>query len=45
MYSRVQVLVQKPNNMFAANGIGIVLAEKGIFDVSKEVFTQVAGKA
>ncbi|CAM6088195.1 unnamed protein product [Calypogeia fissa] len=36
-----KVLMQKPNNMFAANGIGIVLAEKGIFDVSKEVFTQV----
>ncbi|BBN12945.1 RNA polymerase-associated protein CTR9 [Marchantia polymorpha subsp. ruderalis] len=36
-----KVLVQKPNNMYAANGIGIVLAEKGIFDLSKEVFTQV----
>ncbi|KAL2624333.1 hypothetical protein R1flu_008578 [Riccia fluitans] len=35
------VLVRKPNNMYAANGIGIVLAEKGIFDLSKEVFTQV----
>ncbi|KAL3681937.1 hypothetical protein R1sor_024893 [Riccia sorocarpa] len=39
LYQRV--LLQKPNNMYAANGIGIMLAEKGIFDLAKEVFTQV----
>jgi hypothetical protein len=38
---RVQVLVQKPNNMYAANGLGVVLAEKGLFDVAKDIFTQV----
>jgi hypothetical protein len=37
----VQVLVQKPNNMYAANGLGVVLAEKGLFDVAKDIFTQV----
>lgn len=28
--------------MYAANGAGIVLAEKGQFDVSKDIFTQVS---
>lgn len=28
--------------MYAANGTGIVLAEKGHFDVSKDLFTQVS---
>lgn len=36
-----KVLSQKPNNMYAANGIGITLAEKGQFDIAKEIFTQV----
>lgn len=36
-----KVLVQKPNNMYAANGLGVVLAEKGLFDVAKDIFTQV----
>ena len=36
-----KALVQQPNNMYAANGIGIVLAERGLFDVSKDIFTQV----
>ena len=27
--------------MYAANGIGMVLAEKGQFDMAKEIFTQV----
>lgn len=29
-------------NLYAANGAGIVLAEKGQFDVSKDIFTQVS---
>lgn len=33
--------MQKPNNMYAANGLGVVLAEKGLFDVAKDIFTQV----
>ena len=28
--------------MYAANGAGVVLAEKGRFDVSKDIFTQVS---
>lgn len=36
-----KVLGLQPNNMYAANGIGVVLAEKGMFDVSKDIFTQV----
>lgn len=28
--------------MYAANGSGIVLAEKGQFDIAKDVFTQVS---
>lgn len=30
-----------PGNLYAANGAGVVLAEKGHFDVSKDIFTQV----
>ncbi|XP_058080007.1 protein CTR9 homolog [Magnolia sinica] len=36
-----KVLVQHPSNLYAANGAGVVLAEKGHFDVSKDIFTQV----
>lgn len=36
-----KVLVQHPGNLYAANGAGVVLAEKGRFDVSKDIFTQV----
>ncbi|KAF8401080.1 hypothetical protein HHK36_014383 [Tetracentron sinense] len=36
-----KVLVQRPANLYAANGAGVVLAEKGHFDVSKDIFTQV----
>ncbi|MCO5577224.1 hypothetical protein L7F22_031049 [Adiantum nelumboides] len=36
-----KVLSQNPSNMYAANGIGMVLAEKGQFDMAKEIFTQV----
>ncbi|XP_073008997.1 protein CTR9 homolog [Typha latifolia] len=35
------VLILHPGNMYAANGAGVVLAEKGQFDVSKDIFTQV----
>ncbi|CAA6659094.1 unnamed protein product [Spirodela intermedia] len=36
-----KVLVLRPGNLYAANGAGIILAEKGHFDVSKDIFTQV----
>ncbi|OVA06840.1 Tetratricopeptide TPR-1 [Macleaya cordata] len=36
-----KVLIQRPANLYAANGTGVVLAEKGQFDVSKDIFTQV----
>ncbi|CAN0839355.1 Protein CTR9 homolog [Linum grandiflorum] len=39
LYSKV--LVQHTSNLYAANGAGIVLAEKGNFDVAKDLFTQV----
>lgn len=35
------MLAHKHNNMYAANGIGVVLAEKGLFDSAKDIFTQV----
>lgn len=35
------VLKQCTTNLYAANGLGTILAEKGQFDVSKEIFTQV----
>lgn len=37
-----QVLLQHSANLYAANGAGVVLAEKGHFDVSKDLFTQVS---
>ncbi|KAI4335229.1 hypothetical protein L6164_013895 [Bauhinia variegata] len=36
-----KVLLQHPANLYAANGAGVVFAEKGHFDVSKDIFTQV----
>ncbi|PIA27250.1 hypothetical protein AQUCO_08200042v1 [Aquilegia coerulea] len=36
-----KVLVQHPSNLYAANGAAVVLAEKGQFDVAKDIFTQV----
>ncbi|XVF35118.1 hypothetical protein REPUB_Repub18cG0117100 [Reevesia pubescens] len=36
-----RVLVQHTDNLYAANGAGVVLAEKGQFDVSKDIFIQV----
>ncbi|KAL5995315.1 Protein CTR9 [Asimina triloba] len=36
-----KVLVQHSSNLYAANGAGIILAEKGHFDVSKDIFAQV----
>ncbi|KAK8913860.1 hypothetical protein KSP39_PZI024157 [Platanthera zijinensis] len=36
-----KVLMLRPTNLYAANGAGVILAEKGQFDVSKDVFTQV----
>lgn len=35
------VLKKCSTNLYAANGLGMILAEKGQFDVSKEIFTQV----
>lgn len=37
----MQILMLRPGNLYAANGAGVVLAEKGRFDVSKDIFTQV----
>ncbi|XP_020579435.1 protein CTR9 homolog isoform X2 [Phalaenopsis equestris] len=39
LYTKVLMLC--PANLYAANGAGVILAEKGRFDVSKDVFTQV----
>lgn len=36
-----KILMLRPGNLYAANGAGVVLAEKGRFDVSKDIFTQV----
>ncbi|KAL6224249.1 hypothetical protein ACLB2K_003104 [Fragaria x ananassa] len=36
-----KVLAQHSANLYAANGAGVVFAEKGHFDVSKDIFTQV----
>ncbi|GAV72784.1 TPR_1 domain-containing protein/TPR_11 domain-containing protein/TPR_12 domain-containing protein [Cephalotus follicularis] len=36
-----KVLIQHTSNLYAANGAGVVLAEKGFFDVSKDIFTEV----
>lgn len=38
----LQVLMQRTSNLYAANGSAIVLAEKGQFDVAKDIFTQVS---
>ncbi|RXH74788.1 hypothetical protein DVH24_029509 [Malus domestica] len=35
-----KVLSQHSANLYAANGAGVVFAEKGHFDVSKDIFTQ-----
>ncbi|ONK66578.1 uncharacterized protein A4U43_C06F9790 [Asparagus officinalis] len=37
----LKILMLRPGNLYAANGVGLVLAEKGHFDVSKDIFTQV----
>ncbi|KAF9589517.1 hypothetical protein IFM89_025235, partial [Coptis chinensis] len=37
----MHVLVQHPANLYADNGTAMVLAEKGQFDVSKDIFMQV----
>lgn len=39
LYTKVLMLC--PANLYAANGAGVILAEKGHFDISKDVFTQV----
>lgn len=36
-----KVLFDHNANLYAANGAGVVLAEKGHFDISKDLFTQV----
>ncbi|KAL5714525.1 Protein CTR9 [Ranunculus cassubicifolius] len=36
-----KVLTEHPSNLYAANGAAVVIAEKGQFDVSKDIFTQV----
>ncbi|KAK6944759.1 Tetratricopeptide repeat [Dillenia turbinata] len=36
-----KVLVQHSSNLYAANGAGMILAEKGHFDVAKDILTQV----
>ena len=37
-----RVLFDEPNNVYAANGLGIVCAEKGEFDVAREIITRVS---
>lgn len=39
LYTRV--MIQHSSNLYAANGVAVVFAEKGHFDVSKDIFTQV----
>ncbi|KAI3447198.1 hypothetical protein Pfo_003863 [Paulownia fortunei] len=36
-----KVLLQQPANLYAANGAGMVFAERGQFDIAKDLFTQV----
>jgi len=36
-----RVLTKNPSNIFAANGVGIVTAEKGDLALAKEFFTQI----
>jgi RNA polymerase-associated protein CTR9 len=35
------VLTKDPKNVYAANGLGIVCAEKGEFDVAREIISRV----
>jgi hypothetical protein len=35
-------MIQHSSNLYAANGAAVVFAEKGHFDVSKDIFTQVS---
>ena len=37
-----RVLLDEPSNVYAANGLGIVCAEKGEFDVAREIITRVS---
>ncbi|KAI5441569.1 hypothetical protein KIW84_010875 [Lathyrus oleraceus] len=37
LYTRV--MIQHSSNLYAANGVAVVFAEKGHFDVSKDIFT------
>ncbi|KAI5420974.1 hypothetical protein KIW84_044717 [Lathyrus oleraceus] len=39
LYTRV--MIHHSSNLYAANGAAVVFAEKGHFDVSKDIFTQV----
>ncbi|KAL5098317.1 hypothetical protein RYX36_002644 [Vicia faba] len=39
LYTRV--MIQHSSNLYAANGAAVVFAEKGHFEVSKDIFTQV----
>lgn len=41
-FSSCQVLLQQPDNLYAANGAAMVFAEKGQFDIAKDLFTQVS---
>ncbi|CAI6009425.1 unnamed protein product [Closterium sp. NIES-65] len=36
-----KALTGSSNNMYAANGVGSVVAERGLFDVAKDIFTSV----
>lgn len=38
----LQVLLLQSANLYAANGAGMVFAEKGQFDIAKDLFTQVS---
>lgn len=35
-------MIQHSANLYAANGAAVVFAEKGHFDVSKDIFAQVS---
>lgn len=39
------VLTKDPKNVYAANGLGIVCAEKGEFDVAREIISRVGSSA
>ena len=36
------VLTKDPKNVYAANGLGVVCAEKGEFDVAREIISRVS---